>query len=137
MARKLKEIKNFFKGIFASASSSDIDGEAASYSNNVDSTTKDGKLSGAPKDSTFTRWGTAYNLNTDNATTIRNVDGDVDLVYEDFDSDRLEVIKDTYGKANHEVPENSQSMGSNLSTDLLSSDGKVRIGYGKNINAKW
>ena len=86
MARKLKEIKSFFKGIFSSASSSDIDDEAASYSKNIDSATKDGKLTGAPKDGEFRKFGVSYGVNTDNASTIANQDGTVDLVFEDFDS---------------------------------------------------
>ena len=137
MARKLKEITNFFKGIFAAASSSNIDDEAASYSVNVDSITNDGKLKGAPKDKVFKKTGAAFTANTDNATTIKNADGSTDLIYQDFDSNRLEVIKDLYSKTEHEVPFNSFRMGDNLSTELLSTNGNVRVGYGKNIPPKF
>ena len=51
MANKIKEIKGFFSGILSSFSSSDIKDDAASYSENIDSTDEDGVLKGSKEDS--------------------------------------------------------------------------------------
>ena len=50
---KIKEIKSFLSGIFSSFSSSDIKEDAASYSTNIDSVTKDGVLKVTPSNELF------------------------------------------------------------------------------------
>ena len=64
MAKELFEIKSFMSGTIITPSERDIKEDAASYSLNLDSVTKDGKLKSIPTDLYLaSSWGTMIRVN--------------------------------------------------------------------------
>ena len=63
MAKELFEIKSFMSGTIITPSERDIKEDAASYSKNLDSVTKDGKLKSIPTDLYLaSEWGPAIGI---------------------------------------------------------------------------
>jgi hypothetical protein len=132
MANKIKEIKAFISGIVSSFSSSDIKDDAASYSLNVDSSDKDGVISGVREN--------IIKINSDEvksstAVSIESSNDTFDLVYADKDDGSIKVLEDVYNTKNVTTPDNASAPGSSPNT-MEANNKKVYVGYGKNLNPK-
>jgi len=131
MANKIKEIKKFLGGIFSSFSSSDIGDDAASFSENIDSSMKDGVLKGIPKHKKITN----RLIKTDISVIVDNEDGTRDLIFNDYDSGKPGIIKDFYGQFTSLGIMGGSDTGY-VPVDMVSSNDKVFLGSGQNVPSK-
>jgi len=132
MANKIKEIKGFFSGIISSFSSSDIKDDAASYSENIDSTDEDGVLKGSKEDSIEIE---NSSIKASTAKTVENNDNTFDLLYADYDTGKINVIEDLYGTKSVQTPVNASEPGENA-TSMVVKNNQAFVGYGKNVEPK-
>ena len=108
MANKIKEIKGFFSGIISSFSSSDIKDDAASYSENIDSTDEDGVLKGS-KDDTVKIFDNSIKASI--AKSVENDDETFDLITSDSNSGQINIVEDLYGNSKVKKPINNSEPG--------------------------
>ena len=125
---KIKEIKQFFSGIISSFSSSDINEDAASFSTNIDSVTKDGVLKGIPEH----RLVATFEVDSAMSVAVEDKKGQFDLVYVDRENGQVKLIKDMYGTGTFTIPENSSAVGQ-VPVDMELHNRNVYIGNGTNL----
>lgn len=132
MANKIKEIKGFFSGIISSFSSSDIKDDAASYSENIDSTDEDGVLKGS-KDDTVKIFDNSIKASI--AKSVENDDETFDLITSDSNSGQINIVEDLYGNSKVKKPINNSEPG-NVASSIEVKNNQAFVGYGKDINPK-
>ena len=130
MSNKIKEIKKFISGIFSSFSSSDIGDDAASYSMNIDSATKDGVLKGIPSHVRKINTVNAPEFNASTSVIVETTGGKYDLLYFDVDTGQMKIVKDFYGAIALDIPEGASNTGY-VPEDIESKNGVAYLGGGK------
>ena len=132
MANKIKEIREFFSGIISSLSYSDIKEDAASYSLNIDSVTKDGVLKGIPGNKEFVL---SETIDTPLAITVENSDRKHDLIYYESISGEMKLIKDLYGSQELGSPDGASGVGI-VPESIEKISNSIFVGYGSSDTPK-